>query len=278
MSRRVARCSANVAGGAESTRSINRGVVTQVTHDPLRTSGGLCAVALNVGTAVYSACSGWGSACNSPARLHRRRLRRRIMRRRRRGFQLARSVGRQPRDDPDHAVHLPGEPAQPDAAAADGRRRRDALALARHVGPDRHHRYQHRPLDRTWTVTPGTAFYISAWQEPYQTGDPRIGGWGYCPPVQAPTNLTCTRGSLNQLTVSWTADPNADRYRIRLDGDDTNILPYVGWPDLTATSWTWGRRRPPPWRSPAASPLVPCGLLGARCSISQPPAPAERPT
>ena len=73
------------------------------------------------------------------------------------------------------------------------------------------------------------------------------------PRVQPPTALVCTR-TVGVTTVSWTADPNADRYRIRLNGDDNNILPLPGWSDLTDTYWNW--RTMPPNTVEAASGIT----------------------
>ena len=77
-----------------------------------------------------------------------------------------------------------------------------------------------------------------------ETGNVTVTISNQAPPrVQPPTALVCTR-TVGVTTVSWTADPNADRYRIRLNGDDNNILPLAAWSDLTDTYWNWRTMAP----------------------------------
>ena len=245
----VTRCAANIAGGAESTRAVSQGTVSTVTHDPRKANGGLCVAALQAGTAVYNTCMGWGTTCNSAARL------------------TVTVYG--------GASCVAGAAAYSLPSTWAGRRVTTRITVYAYLGTSTNPRppppttvrgrtiWRSRgssertatitDIHRTWAVAPGAAFYVSAWLAPYETGDPRIGGWGYCPSVQAPTNLTCTR-TVTATTVSWTADPNADRYRIRLNGDDNSILPLATWSDLTGTYWSW--RTSPPDTVEAASGIT----------------------
>ncbi|MCY4121510.1 MAG: hypothetical protein OXG72_11385 [Acidobacteria bacterium] len=69
------------------------------------------------------------------------------------------------------------------------------------------------------------------------------------PTVPTPANITCAVSDTGATTISWTAvavagQLPADRYRIRLDGDNDRILPRPGEADHTATSWSWPTNPP----------------------------------
>ena len=81
-----------------------------------------------------------------------------------------------------------------------------------------------------------------------------------CPPdILPPDAMVCTVAPGGRTTLRWAPALNAERYRLRLDGDDTQILPITGWSDLVGTSWTWPS-------NPNASVEVASGLLSGTWS------------